>query len=86
MNQLVFKVPLTKSDNSKLKDRLSKKISYNLRKFRQNRDLTQQELSDKAGLHLTYVGHLEAGKYHPSTYVLWKIANVLKVSLDDLVT
>ena len=42
-------------------------------------------LADKAGLHLTYIGHLEAGKYHPSVFVLWKIASVLNTPLDEFV-
>ncbi len=52
--------------------------------MRKSKKLTQQELAEKAGLHLTYVGHLELGKYHPTVYVMWKIAKVLKVSLSEL--
>jgi len=84
MASLVFKTPLTKNDNEKLKDQFSKIVCQRLKILREKSGLTQQELSDKAGLHLTYVGHLELGKYHPSTFVLWKIAQVLKISLDSL--
>jgi len=44
-----------------------------------------QELSEKAGLHLTYIGHLELGKYHPTTFVVWKIVKALGISIDELV-
>jgi len=46
--------------------------------------MTQQELAEKAGLHLTYVGHLELGKYHPTVFVMWKIAKALGVSVNEL--
>ncbi|KKQ07217.1 MAG: hypothetical protein US19_C0053G0007, partial [Candidatus Daviesbacteria bacterium GW2011_GWB1_36_5] len=36
------------------------------------------------GLHLTYVGHLELGKYHPTVFVMWKISKALGVSMNEL--
>lgn len=86
MSKLTFRTPLTKKQNSDLKGDLTDLISERLREIRRSKDMTQQELSEAAGLHLTYVGHLEAGKYHPSVFVLWKIARTLDVSLDDLVS
>ncbi len=47
--------------------------------------MTQQELAERAGLYLTYVGHLEAGKYHPTVFVVWKVAKALGVGLDELI-
>ena len=79
MKSLAFKTPLTDSENGVLKNKLSERIASNLKKSRNNKGMTQQEVAEKAGLHLTYLGHLEAGKYHPSTFVLWKIAKVLGV-------
>jgi transcriptional regulator with XRE-family HTH domain len=84
MKSLAFKTPLTDSGNEVLKNKLSARISNNLKRARNNKGMTQQEVAEKAGLHLTYLGHLEAGKYHPSTFVLWKIAKVLGVGLDNL--
>jgi len=45
-------------------------LSKRLREVRKEKKLTQQELAEKAGLHLTYVGHLELGKYHPTIVIL----------------
>ena len=84
MKSLSFKTPLTNKENKVLKKRLSERIAENLKKTRNSKGMTQQEVAEKAGLHLTYLGHLEAGKYHPSTFVLWKIASVLGVGLDIL--
>ncbi len=85
MNTPSFKTPLDSADNQKLKDKFSKHLSKRLKEVRGNKKLTQQELSEKAGLHLTYVGHLELGKYHPTVFVMWKIAKALKVSIDELI-
>ena len=84
MKSLAFKTPLTDGENETLKNKLSERIAKNLRRSRNNKGMTQQEVAEKAGLHLTYLGHLEAGKYHPSTFVLWKIAKILGVGLDNL--
>lgn len=84
MKTLTFKTPLTSNENKTLKLKLSNKISENIKRVRNDKRLTQQEVAEKAGLHLTYLGHLEAGKYHPSTFVLWKISKVLGIGLDVL--
>ena len=78
-----FKTPLTKEDNQKLKQELSDVVSKRLKTLRKKSGITQQELAEKAGLHLTYIAHLELGKYHPSVFVLWKIAQVLEAPLDS---
>ena len=80
-----FKTPITKEENEQLKSKISIHVGKKIKEIRKNKGLTQQELSEKAGLHLTYVGHLETGTYHPSVFVLWKIANVLDALLDDFV-
>lgn len=79
---VTFKTPLTNAENNTLKRRLSEAIAHNLKTIRNSKGMTQQEVAERAGLHLTYLGHLEAGKYHPSTFVLWKIAKVLGVEID----
>lgn len=86
MSPLRFKTPETKKQNLKLKQELSELIAKNLRRIRRSRDLTQQELAERAGLHLTYYGHLELAKYHPSTFTIWKIAQALEVKIDEIVS
>lgn len=81
---LSFHTPLTEGENKKLRREFTKRLSERLREVRKSKKLTQQELAERAGLHLTYVGHLELGKYHPTVYVMWKIAKALGVSIDDL--
>ena len=85
MNNFIFKVPTDAGDNKKLKDEFTKHLSQRLKEVRISKKMTQQELAEKAGLHLTYVGHLELGKYHPTVFVIWKIAKALGVSPDKLI-
>lgn len=84
MNTVTFKTPLTIAENKALKKKLSLAIAENLKKYRTAKKMTQQEVAEKADLHLTYLGHLEAAKYHPSTFTLWKIAKVLGIKIDSL--
>lgn len=84
VDKLKFKTPLDDGQNRKLRKEFTGRLSTKLREVRKNKKLTQQELAEKAGLHLTYVGHLELGKYHPTVFVMWKIAKALNVSINEL--
>ena len=55
-----------------------------MRKLRQDRKLTQEELADRAGMHFTYVGQIERGLRNPSLINLQKLVKALKVSADLL--
>ncbi len=66
--------------NIKVLERLGK----NLKRYRLQKDLTQEELAEIVGIHPTYVGKLESGKNNPSVIMLFKISRALKISLCDL--
>jgi transcriptional regulator with XRE-family HTH domain len=84
MKPLALNSNLSKSENKRLREEFSKRVAKRLKEIRQSKKITQQQLAEKASLHLTYIGHLELAKYHPTVYVMWKIAKALKVSLDEL--
>ncbi len=63
---------------------IRKEFGNQLRKLRQERKLTQEELADKAGMHFTYIGQIERGIRNPSLINLQKIAKALKVSAGQL--
>lgn len=56
----------------------------NVRRFRQQKQLTQEQLAFEAELDLTYVGGIERGKRNPSLQVMSRIADALSVSVIKL--
>ena len=84
MSMLIFKTPQDKEENKNLDQKFKLHLMQRLKDVRNSKKMTQQEVSEKAGLHLTYISHLELGKYRPTLFVAWKIANALGVSLDKL--
>ena len=85
MKSLKLKANLESNENKELREKVNKRFSQRLRQVRKQKKMTQQELAEAASLHLTYVGHLELGKYHPTLYTVWKLAKALGVSVGDLV-
>lgn len=59
-------------------------IGRNIRKFRQMQKLRQEDLAEKAGLSVNYIGALERGEKYPSLETFIVIANVLNVTSDML--
>ena len=62
-----------------------KLLGENIRAFRRNLNLSQEELAEKAELHHNYVGDIERGEENVSVDALLRIATALKVRLHDLV-
>lgn len=61
-----------------------KSIGRNIRKFRKEKKLRQEDLAEKAGLSVNYVGALERGEKYPSLETFIIIANALDVTSDML--
>jgi transcriptional regulator with XRE-family HTH domain len=55
-----------------------------IRDRRRQLDLTQQEIARRIRVSTPYVGHLEAGKRHPSDKVLGQLAAVLGLDRREL--
>ena len=56
-----------------------------LKALRKQKDFSQQELAELAGVHYTHIGRYERGQAKPTTETLRRLAEVLGVSLDYLV-
>lgn len=67
------------------KKQVSEKVGDEIKKRREEAGISQEELSDRAGFYRTYAGHVELGRYTPSIYTLYKIAQALKVKVKDLI-
>jgi transcriptional regulator with XRE-family HTH domain len=58
----------------------------NVRRYRQQKRLTQEDLAFEAKIDLTYLGGIERGKRNPSLLVMGRIANALSVSVVKLLS
>jgi len=63
---------------------VSKKIGKRIRKIREEKSVTQEDLAGEAGLNRAYIGYIERGERNPSTETLERISKTLKVPLRDL--
>ncbi len=61
------------------------RIAARLITLRKERNLTQQEMADKVGLHINQIRRYETGNARPSLEALKKIALVLNITIDSLV-
>lgn len=64
---------------------LNKNIADNLRQIRAKNRISQDELSELSGISQQYICKIENEKVNPSIYILYKIANSLKITINDLV-
>lgn len=61
-------------------------LAKNIRRLRQQRKLTQEQLAFDAEIDLTYLGGIERGRRNPSLMVMARIAEALSVPLPRLLT
>ncbi len=57
----------------------------NVRKFRNNLNISQEELAERAGLHRTYIGMIERAEKNITLINIEKIANALEVGIENLI-
>ena len=67
-----------------LKD-LNKNIADNLRQIRAKNRISQDELAELCGISQQYICKIENEKGNPSIYILFKIADSLKITVNDLI-
>ncbi len=61
-----------------------RRVGLNVKRFRAERGLSQEELAFECGLHRTYVSGVERGVRNPTVVVLEKVAKALKVATSLL--
>jgi transcriptional regulator with XRE-family HTH domain len=59
-------------------------VGRNIRKYRLERELSQEQLAFDSGLHRTYISSLERGKRNATIVVLGQVASALKIEPDWL--
>jgi len=68
----------------KEKEAFGCKIGEVIKKARDSKGLTQQQVTEKAGFYRTYLGLIENGKYSPSVFTVWRIAKAMDMKLSEL--
>lgn len=63
---------------------ISKQIGERIRMFRQNRELTQEKLGEKADLNVSFIGQIERGGKRPTIESLEKIVKALDITFEEL--
>lgn len=61
-----------------------KKFGNNVRKFRLQRNLSQEKLAELSDLHRTYIGGIERGERNLSLKNIYKIAEALNIKVSEL--
>lgn len=64
---------------------LKEVMAVNLRRLRHDKQMTQEELADRAGLSARYIGSIERAHVSASVTVLGQIAEALEIEPADLV-
>ena len=66
------------------KDHALVRLGANLRKAREAKEWSQEELAYRCGVHRTYVGSVERGEYNVTILTLRKFTKSLGLSLRDV--
>lgn len=69
-----------------MEQKLRKIIARNIRVERAKRDWTQENLAEIADISTKHITKIENEKVTPSIYLIYKIAQAFKISIDKLVT
>jgi len=59
-------------------------LAVNVRRLREAREWSQEELADRAGIDRTYISSIERSKYAASIEILDRLARALNVEAAEL--
>lgn len=66
------------------KDERCRILGLSIKRYREQKKISQEKLAELADIHTSYIGQIERGFRYPSLKVLFKIADALNVKLADL--
>jgi len=65
---------------------MRKLVGRNVKRIRQDRGLTQEELAERSGFSQQYISGLEQGRRNPTIVSIYELATALGVSHMELVS
>lgn len=71
--------------NISMEQELRRRLAYNLRVERAKRLMTQEQLAELANVSTKHITKIESGHVTPSLFLAFRLAQVLKVTIDDLI-
>lgn len=60
------------------------RVGQNIRKYREKKSWSQEQLAFEADLHRAYIGQIERGEKNLGLQNLEKIAKALKIEIEEL--
>lgn len=63
---------------------INKRIGLNIRKYREKKGWSQEQLALEADLHRAYIGQIERGEKNIGLINIEKIAKALSIRIEDL--
>ena len=69
-----------------MSEEILSRFGYAVRRIRQDRHMSQEQLADMCGLHRTYISDVELGKRNVSLENIEKMALAFDMSISDLFT
>lgn len=67
-----------------MKDEILKAFGRKVRQERQKKEISQEELAYKAGVHRTYIGMIERGEKNITLINIQKVCDALSISIHEL--
>ncbi len=64
---------------------IRRQLGRNLKRIRREKGWSQEQLAFESGLHRTYISGIERGARNPTILILAKLAETLRVEVEDLV-
>ena len=77
---------MTDEQKQQLKDEFNSRIGQRIAQLRKFAGMSQEQLSEMAGLQRTHVSRIEAGKYDVTGWVLQAISEALGMTVDVIDT
>jgi transcriptional regulator with XRE-family HTH domain len=66
-------------------DEIERSFGQVLRKLREDRGLSQEELGFESGYHRTYISQLERGQKSPSLQTVFQLAKALRLRTSEFI-
>ncbi len=66
------------------RDKISYAVGQRIKKFRNERKISQEELALSSGIYPAYLGRIERGERCPTIETIYKVCEGLKISMSDL--